>query len=251
MAFARVNYDIDERLEHIAVQVSLGASKAEVIAEQYQQLLRSFSNLSGIGLTCINRISQHLVNTDVFSSQQLLAFSVSLRAAASANRNRKKKGSNRSMQRNEVVEHCLTKIDWKQLQELGAKPKQTSDPLENIIAARLHKCGLVCPDVDTLKRASGIVQACMINTKANEADKRSICKGVRAKLNKLDGTTPWSFEHISTYPRSPFELPTEVFAHAYGDDRPIAMPDDIDNIMFKLIVAGTKYNTPRKVQPTI
>jgi len=46
-------------------------------------------------------------------------------------------------------------------------------------------------------------------------------------------------------------LPTEVFAHAYGDDRPIAMPDDIDNTMFKLIAAGTKYNTPRKVQPTI
>ena len=190
MAFARVNFDIDERLEHIAVQVSLGASKAEVIAEQYQQLLRSFSNLSGIGLTCINRISQHLVNTDVFSSTQLLAFSVSLRAAAAANRNRKKKGSSnevvaRSMQRNEVVEHCLTEIDWKQLQGLGAKPKQTSDPLENIIAARLHKCGLVCPDVDTLKRASGIVQACMITTTAKEADKRSICKGVRAKTKEI------------------------------------------------------------------
>jgi hypothetical protein len=185
MAFARVNFDIDERLEFIAVQVSLGASKAEVIAEQYQQLLRSFSNPSDMDLACINRISQHLVDTDVFSSTQLLAFSVSLRAAASANRNRKKKGSNRSMQRNEVVEHCLTKIDWKQLQELGAKTKQTSDPLENIIAIRLHKCGLVCPDVDTLKRASGIVQACMITTTANAADKRNICKRRQSETQEI------------------------------------------------------------------
>ena len=198
-------------------------------------------------LNGINRISQHLVSTEVFSRPQLLAFSVSLRAAASTKRT--KKGQGRKMQRNEVVEHCLTKMDWEQLQALGAKAKQTSDPLEDIIAIRLHRCGIVCPDVDTLKRASGIVQACMINNKANEADKRSICKGVRAKLKKLDGTTPWPFEYIGKYPRSPFELPAEVFAHAYGDDRPIAMPDDIDNTMFKLIVAGTKYNTPRKAQP--
>ena len=250
MAFARVTYDIDERLEHIAVQVSLGASKAEVIAEQFQELLRSFSNLSDMDLTCINEIGQHLAKTNVFSSQQLLAFSVSLRAAACANRNRKRKGSKRSMQRNEVVEHCLTNMDWKQLQELGAKTKQTSDPLENIIAARLHKCGLVCPDVDTLKRASGIVQACMITTTAKAADKRNICKGVRTKLKKLDDGAPWPFEYIEKYPRSSFELPDEVFRHAYGDDEPIAMPDDIDHTMFKLIVADTKYNTPRKDQPS-
>ena len=247
MACARVTLDIDQRVEHIATQVSMGASQADVVAEQYQQLLCSFSKLCDVDLNGINCISQHLVSTEVFSRPQLLAFSVSLRAAASAKRT--KKGKIRSMQRNDVVEHCLTNMDWKQLQELGAKTKQTSDPLENIIAARLHKCGLVCPDVDTLKRASGIVQACMINTKANEADKRSICKGVRAKLKKLDGSTPWPFEYIGKYPRSPFELPAEVFTHAYGDDRPIDMPDDIDNTMFKLIVADTKYNTPRKAQP--
>ena len=248
MASARVTLDIDQRVEHIATQVSMGASQADVVAEQYQQLLCSFSTLCDVDLNGINCISQHLVSTEVFSRPQLLAFSVSLRAAASAKRT--KKGKIRSMQRNDVVEHCLTNMDWKQLQELGAKTKQTSDPLENIIAARLHKCGLVCPDVDTLKRASGIVQACMITTTAKAADKRSICKGVRTKLKKLDDGAPWPFEYIEKYPRSSFELPDEVFTHAYGDDKPIAMPDDIDHTMFKLIVADTKYNTPRKDQPS-
>ena len=247
MACARVTLDIDERIEHIALQVSLGASQADVITEQYQQLLRSFSKLSDMDLTGINRISQHLVSTEVFSKPQLLAFSVSLRAAASATRTNK--GQGRKMQRNDVVEHCLTNMDWKQLQELGANTTQTSDPLENIIAARLHKCGLVCPDVDTLKRASGIVQACMITTTAKAADKRNICKGVRTKLKKLDDGAPWPFEYIEKYPRSSFELPDEVFTHAYGDDKPIDMPDDIDHTMFVLIVADTKYNTPRKAQP--
>ena len=247
MACARVTLDIDQRIDHIASQVSIGANQTDVVAEQYQQLLSSFSVLCDVDLNGINRISQHLVSTEVFSRPQLLAFSVSLRAAASAKRTNK--GPGRKMQRNDVVEHCLTKMDWEQLQALGAKTKATSDPLENIIAVRLHRCGMVCPDVDTLKRASGIVQACMINNKAKAADKRSICKGVKAKLKQLDGAAPWPFEYIRKYPRSPFELPAEVLTHAYGEARPIDMPDDIDNTMFKLIVADTKYNTPRKAQP--
>ena len=97
MACARVTHDIDERIQHIALQVSLGTSQVEVVTEQYHQLLRTFSRLIDMDLTGINRISQHLVATDVFSKSQLLAFSVSLRAASA---NRKKKGNNRSMQNN-------------------------------------------------------------------------------------------------------------------------------------------------------
>ena len=153
------------------------------------------------------------------------------------------------MQRNEVIEHILTDKDWTSLKALGAKPGCTSDQLEIILATRLHRCGMVCPDADTLKRASAIVQLCMISRTANATDKRSICRGVQAKLKKLDEVEPWPFEYIDKYPRSQFELPEDVLNYAYGDDRPIEMPDDIDHTTFKLIVADTKYNTPRKGQP--
>ena len=153
------------------------------------------------------------------------------------------------MQRNEVIEHILTDKDWTSLKALGAKPGCTSDQLEIVLATRLHRCGMVCPDADTLKRASAIVQLCMISKTANATDKRNICRGVQAKLKKLDEVEPWPFEYIDKYPRSQFELPADVFYYAYGDDRPINMPGDIDHTMFKLIAAETKYNTPRKGQP--
>lgn len=224
----------------------MGSNQADVVAEQYQQLLSSFSVLCVTDVSEISRISQHLIDADVFSPAQLFAFSACLRAASAASR--RKKGTVRKMQTNLSVEHCLTKLDWEQMLELGKKPRQPSDALEDIIACRLHNCGMVCPDSNTLNRAGAIVQACMTSTNAKPADKTNICQGVRSKLKKLDGSTPWPFEYMDKYPRSPFELPAEIFAHAYGDDRPINMPDTIDGTRFKLIVAGTKYNKPRMGQ---
>ena len=242
---ATITLDIDERIAYIAGQVGLGCNRVEVIAEQVSELLNKFSMIR-IDINAVTRISKHLLSSGVFTDTQLRTFSGSLRAAAS--RNRTKPGKGRSMQRNEVIEHILTDDDWTRLKALGAKPGCTSDPLEIVLATRLHRCGMVCPDADTLKRASGIVQVCMINRTANATDKRSICKGVQARLKQLDEIEPWPFEYIDKYPRSQFELPADVLTYAYGDDRPIDMPDDIDNTTFKLIVADTKYNKPRKEQ---
>jgi len=98
----------------------------------------------------------------------------------------------------------------------------------------------VCPDADTLKRASAIVQAVSGN-RATATDKRGYVHGVKQKLKILDRSTPWAFEYIRNYPRSPFELPGEVLSHAYGAARPINMPDYIGDSGFKLIVAATPY----------
>ena len=245
MACARVMLDIDARSEHIAKMVSMGSTQADVVAEQYDELLASLSVLCVTDVSEISRIGQHLVDADVFSGAQLFAFSACLRTAAASSQ--RKKGTVRKMQTDFPVEHCLTESDWEKLMELGKKPKQPSDALEDIIACRLHKCGMVCPDANTLKRTSAIVQVCRTST-TKPAEKTDICRGVQSKLKKLDGSTPWPFEYMGKYPRSPFELPAGIFNHAYGDDKPITMPDTIDGTKFKLIVAGTKYNKPRKEQ---
>ena len=89
MACARVMLDITERIDHIAKHVSMDSNQAEVVAEQYQQLLSSFSVLCGVDLDGISRISQHLMDAEVFTSAQLLEFSASLRAASAASRRKK------------------------------------------------------------------------------------------------------------------------------------------------------------------
>ena len=218
MACAKLLADIDQRVGHISAQVALGANKEEVVSEQYQALLTVFSMLHGVELDTISRVSNRLVAQDVFSRPQLLAFSVSLRAAAAT---RLGQPSQRPMQSNKALEHFLLQSDWDRLQELGQQSMQWSVQLEEIVAVRMHRLGMVCPDADTLKRASAIVQAVSGN-RATETDSK---RGVKCIL-------------IRHYPRSPFELPGEVLNHAYGEARPVNPPN---NIGLKLIVAATPY----------
>ena len=178
-----------------------------VVSEQYQTLLTSFSMLRGVDLDTISNVSKHLVAQYVFSHTQLLAFSASLRVAAAATP--LDKTDLRQMQSCKAIEHYLTQPDWARLEELGKQPKQFSNHMEDIVAIRMNRLGIVCPDVDTLKRASAIVQTVSGN-RATTTDKRSYARGVKQKLKNLDNSIPWAFEYIRNYPPSPFELPGEV-----------------------------------------
>ena len=175
MACAKLLADIDQRVGHISAQVALGANKEEVVSEQYQALLTVFSMLHGVELDTISRVSNRLVAQDVFSRPQLLAFSASLRAVAAT---RLGQPSQRPMQSNKALEHFLLQSDWDRLQELGQQSMQWSVQLEEIVAVRMHRLGMVCPDADTLKRASAIVQAVSGN-RATETDSK---RGVKCIL---------------------------------------------------------------------
>ena len=158
--------------------------------------------------------------------------------AAAASTTRVVKPGNRGMQTNDALEHSLLLHDADhRIRELGASPNKGRDEIEDLLAQRMHRLGMVCPDPDTLKRASAIVQA-VSSTRATKTDKRSSAHGVKKKLKQLDRITPWAFEYICIYPRSPFELPGEVLNHAYGEARPVNPPN---NIGLKLIVAATPY----------
>ncbi len=159
MACEQLVADIDQRVAHISSQVALGANKDEVVSEQYQALLAVLSMLHGVELDTISRVSNRLVAQDVFSRPQLLAFSAGLRAAAAT---RLGQPSQRPMQSNKALEHFLLQSDWDRLQELGQQSMQWSMQLEEIVAVRMHRLGMVCPDADTFKRASAIVQAASV-----------------------------------------------------------------------------------------
>ena len=153
---ARLLADIDRRIAHIHSQIDVGAPRVDVIAEQHKALLREMSQLRCVDVAMTTRISKHVLKySDVFSSMQLQCFSASLRAALSA---APIKGNSRPMQSNDALEHSLLQSDWDHLIELGQQENQTSEPFEQRLAIRMHKLGMSCADVGTLKKSSAIIQ---------------------------------------------------------------------------------------------
>ena len=178
----RILTDIDRRIAHIHYQVDLGAPRDDVIAEQHKALLLEFSQLRCVDVVMTTRISNHVLEHGVFSRPQLLAFSASLRAALSAAHD---KHTTRQMQTLDALEHCLLQSEWEQLIELGKQPKQTSDPFEDILAIRMHRLGIVCPDADTLKKANAIIQAVMRYAKETPTATRLFRRALQKKTEEV------------------------------------------------------------------
>ena len=98
-------------------------------------------------------------NTGVFTDEQLQAFSASLRAAAAT---RLDQPSSRSMQTMSALEHFFTQSDWDTLHEPAKLPgTHGTDAMEDVVAIRLHRAGVMCAGTETLKRASAVIQACV------------------------------------------------------------------------------------------
>ena len=160
---------IDRRIGHIHFQVDLGAPRDDMIFKQHKTLLLLFSQLRCVDEAMAARINKNLFTYGGFSDEQLIAFNASLVAAFSDKRD---KHTTLPMQNLDALEHCLLQSEWKQLIELGKQPKQTSDPFEDILASRMHRLGIVCPDADTLEKASAIIQAVMSDAKKTPTDTR-------------------------------------------------------------------------------
>ena len=245
--------DIDRSIAHMHSRVDLGAPRDKEIAKLHKYLLLLLSKLRCVDVAMATRISKHLLAYGVFSHEQLITFNACLRAAVSAKRD---KHTTLPMQNLDALEHCFLQSDWDQLVELGEQPKQTSDPLEDILAIRMHRLGIVCPDADTLEKANAIIQAVMRYAKETPTATRLVRRALQKKLKKLDKASPWPFPYITNYPRSPFELPVEVLQHAYGDARPITKfgifePNRI--LHSSLLIPTTRYNKPRveQTQPPV
>ena len=147
MAWARLTADIDRRIAHISTHVNMGADKVVVVSEQCQALLTSCSMLRGVELDPISNVSSQLVAQDMSFRSQLLAFSANLRGVAAATP--LDKPTSRPMQSNKAIEHCLLTSGWGRLEELGKQSQQGRDQLEDIVAIKMHRLGIVCPDADT------------------------------------------------------------------------------------------------------
>ena len=74
--------DINNRLEYVTSQVNIGGSKVDVIQEQADALLSTFSTYARMDMKTITMVSGRLVETP-FTPSQLAAFSACMRMAAS------------------------------------------------------------------------------------------------------------------------------------------------------------------------
>ena len=169
-------------------QVDVGAPRDDVIAEQHKALLLDCSQLRCVDVAMTTRISKRVLTYGVFSRPQLSALDASLTAAISTAPG---KHTTRPMQTLDALEHCLLQSDWDQLIELGKQPKHASDPFKDILAIRMHLLGIVCPDADTLKKASAIIQAVMPGAKKAPTATRLFRRALQKKLKKLDKASPW------------------------------------------------------------
>ena len=80
--------------------------------------------------------------------------------------------------------------------------------MEQTLVIRMHKFGIVCPDAQTLKVASAIVQRAS-KKRFIDDDKRATCKRIQRQVKHLDANDPCAFEYMKEYPRTPFPRPLD------------------------------------------
>ena len=241
MTLADIIADIDGRVNHINTQTEMGSIHSDVVNEQFQALLQQFSKMGSIDLKDVTTVSHHLKESGAWDYNQLSAFSACLRAAGL--RTNRLNQSSRPMQK---MYHCVyyfTAEDWDHMLAAG----DDIATIQEIIAVRMHKWGLVCPDATTLKHASAIVQTCSKKRFADD-DKRGMAKDIQQMLKQLELAEPWPFEYIHNYPRSPFELGQELLDHACGvGNKPVAPPGQMVDGAFKLAVRNTPYKKQKRL----
>ena len=187
--------DIDERVGFIHSQVGLGAKRDEVCHDQHKALLGTIATTTGLRIADVTKVSQHLAESGEWDTGQKEAFSACLRAAAA--RSQRLHQPRRSMQQNPYLVYYFLLGDWSKL-----VPETDTKDMEQIIAIRMHRWGIVCPDAQTLKVASAIVQRAS-KKRFIDGDKRAIAKRIQQSVKQLDTDNPWPFEYVRDYPRSP------------------------------------------------
>ena len=185
--------EVDLIVGHVETQVQLGTNKDVVTAEQADLLLDTFSKLKGIKLDTVNAVSDHIGRTGVWSLNQLSAFKACLRAAIAV---RLHQPGNRNMQ-TMYIEYALIQSDW---DRLWAHPKIDVLDMCNIVANRMHRYGVVCPDATTLARADAIVETCSGMQPTHD---KSSAFDINKILTNLNKKSPWPFEIIQQYPDNP------------------------------------------------
>ena len=123
-----------------------------VINEQANSLLNTFSKLSGIERDTVTAVSNYINRTKVWNLNQLAAFKACLHAATAA---RLHQPGNRMQTMH--IENALIQTDWDKL--LGLPSIYVSE-MYDIVASRMHRYGIVCPDAALLARAGAIVERC-------------------------------------------------------------------------------------------
>ena len=222
--------EVDSIVRYIEVKVRFGTDKDEVIAEQAKSLLHTFSKLAqcGIELATATAVSNHIGRTMIWNITQLAAFKACLRAAITT---RLHQPGSRHMQ-SMYIEDALIQADWDML---CAHPKIGVVDMNYIVAFRMHRYGIDCPDSATLARAGAIVEACA-GTLPQNCQKWAF--EMNTILNRLKKKYPWPFAYIQNYPRDPHELPQEVLDYACGAGvRPVPPPAPIKDPYFRLIVS--------------
>ena len=137
--------EVNSIVRQIGAKEKLGTERDVVISDQAQSFLHTFSKLNGIELDTMKAVSDHITRTKVWDLTWLAAF----KAVLNATRLHQPNSNKQTME----IQHALTQTDWDKL--LGYPNPIHVSEMYDIVATRMHRYGIVCPDATLLARAGG------------------------------------------------------------------------------------------------
>ena len=213
-------------VRQIGAREKLGTERDEAVSDQAKVLLQTFSKLDGDGIESktVNAVIDHITRTKVWDLTWLAAF----KAVLNATRLHQPNSNKQTME----IQHALTQTDWNKL--CGVPNPIPVSEMYEMVATRMHRYGIVCPDATLLARAGAIVEICSEMQPTNEESSELEIERI---LNRLNKSQVWPFDHIQHYPTNLNVLPAEVLDHACGrGERAAGTPPSIKGPAFKRIV---------------
>ena len=138
------------------------------------------------------------------------------------------------------IENALMQTDWDKL--LGLPHPIDVSERYDIVASRMHRYGIVCPDAALLARAGAIVETC---SEIHPTNNESSALEIQTRLDRLKKKDPWQFDYIEQYPSNLNLLSKEVLDYACGPGvRPVPAPPLIKEKSFMTIVERIQNHRP-------
>ncbi|CAK0796841.1 unnamed protein product [Prorocentrum cordatum] len=147
--------------------------------------------------------------------------------------------STRPTQKCSAIRNFFAEGDW----AIFESSQLTEEPKLQAMAKRLSMLGIACPCEKLLMSACALLVMKGDLPPKDHAQKREMCHNLSKLIKMHDKTTTWPFTYITNYMDSPLTLPPEIYAHAYGADKPCPPPPPFETSVYNDAVLGMCYRS--------
>ncbi|CAK0906689.1 unnamed protein product [Prorocentrum cordatum] len=228
---------LQHRVQFVSAQTATtGTPVGSMLDAKLQAMLVQIQQATGITLQGGTEIMNE-VGRGPWTVEHRQAFStaVSNNIAAPVAR------STRPTQKCSAIRNFFTEGDW----AIFESSQLTEEPKLQAMAKRLSMLGIVCPCEKLLMSACALLVMKGDPPPKDHAQKREMCHNLSKLIKMHDKTTTWPFTYITNYMDSPLTLPPEIYARAYGADKPCPPPPPFETSVYNDAVLGMCYRSNR------